>query len=243
MSYTCEFNGHELSSLFTVDLKMVRSLPVWEPNLIDVPGRIGAIFGGTNARPVEITMRLATLADARENRMTSLRTLASWLAVEVPCDLVLGDEGIWYRKAIPTGNIDIEQFIDSEVFEITFVCPDPLLYGSSVSRSVGTSSTTINVGGTAPTRPYITVTATTNSSGVWAITNSTTGDVMQIEGLTTGTSHSLIFDCVNRRVSVDSVVKMLTIASNWFKFNPGNNTLRVTTGSGTATVQYYERAW
>ena len=242
MSSIVSFDGHDLTALFTVDHKLTRGLPAWEPSLVDVPARVGSIYGGTRAVPLEITMRLCPRALDRDERHEDFRTLASWLAVTEPKQLVLGDEGGRYRMAIPTGTAEIEPYLDADVVEVTLTCPDPRLYGESKTTTVGTSAKSVTIGGTAQTALTVTVTATPNSSGNWTLTNVTTGEYMLVK-LTTGSSHSVVIDCASRTVTVDNSVVMLTPESDWLVLDPATYSLRVTAGSGTATVAWREMWW
>lgn len=239
--YACTFDGHDLAELFSIEYHMTRRLPTWEPTLVDVPARNGALFGGTRAQAVEIGMQLCPRALGRDERQEDLRTLASWLAVSEPKPLYLGDEGGRYRMAVPTGESEITPYLDADVVQIGFVCPDPRLYGDERSATVTTTATSILVDGTAVTRPLITATATPNGSGIWAITDLTTGEYMQVS-LTSG-SHTVVFDCEARTVKVDGAVTMLAPACDWLTFGNIEHQLQITTGTGTATVTWQEMWW
>lgn len=239
--YAVTFDGHDLGELFSIEYHMQRRLPTWEPVLLDVPAHSGAVFGGTRATPIEVTMKLLPLSTGRDERQEDLRTLAAWLAVDEPKPLYLGDEGGRYRMAIPSGEAAIEAYLDADAVDITFTCPDPKLYGDARSVSVGTTAVSVFVDGTAPTKPTVTATATPNGSGVWAITDVTTGDYMQV-ALTSG-AHTVTFDCAARTVKVDGTTVMLAPACDWLTFEPGEHQLRVTAGTGTATVAWEEVWW
>lgn len=236
------YNGYDLTANFAVEYHVERQLAAWEPALVEVPGRDGSLVGGSRALPVEVKMDLYAMASTRSARQTAMRQLASYLAVREPKPLTLDDEGGLYRMAMPTDEAPTSAYLNADRIELTFVCPDPRLYGTERTVSVGTSATSVTIGGTAPTSPTITVTATPNSSGVWKITNVTTGGYMQVQ-LTTGSSHSVVFDCAKRTVTVDNAVAMLAPACDWFELPPATYSLRVTSGSGTASVKYREMWW
>lgn len=242
MSYECYFDGHDICELFTVAYHMSRRLPEWEPTLIDVPGRTGAVFGGTRARPIEIKMTLCPLAKGREERQEALRTLAAWLAVDEPKALFLGDEGGRHRLAVPTGEIEIEPYLDADTTEVTFVCPDPRLFGEVRTVAVGTTETALLVSGTAAAMPVIEATATPDGTGTWKIVNVGTGDYMQVS-LTTGASHAVTFDCEARTLTVDGNVAMLAPTCDWLTLEPGENELKVSIGTGTANVAWRDVWW
>lgn len=242
MNYACTFDGHDLSGPFSIDYYMVRSLPTWEPNLVDLPARSGALFGGTRALPVEITMRLCTRAEERDQQQEALRMLAGWLAVEGPRPLYLGDEGGRYRMAVPSGSATIEPYLNACVVEVTFTCPDPRLFGDEVSVQVTTAATSVLVDGTSEAVPKIVGTATPNADGIWSIRDNVTGEYMQVS-LTTGTSHAVVIDCSARTVTVDGATAMLAPACDWLTLEPGTHELQVYVGSGTAEVTWREAWW
>lgn len=244
MSYICTFNNYDLLGYFDVSYEIDRVLPEWEPTIIEVPASNVAIFGGTRAKPMKVGMTLITKDGFnRDTRQLIIRELARILAVDYPRQLVLGDEHGLYRLAMPNGEMEITPHLNADTIHVEFICPDPRLYGDTETRTVSTSATTVNVGGTANTEPTVTVTATPNSSGVWRIEDSTSGQLMQVSGLSTGSSHSLVFDCNSRQLSVDGTVAMLDTNSDWFSLKPGNHSMRVTAGSGSATLQFIEKWW
>ena len=244
--YDVYFNEVNISYYCDVELDIERRLPEWEPTLVSVPASNVAIFGGTHALPLEIGMTLIT-ADGfdRGARQNLIRDLSRILAVTEPKRLKLGDEHGLYRMALPKGEIEITQHLNADEVHVTFVCPDPRLFGDNESVSIGTSLVSHYVFGTAsPSSVVVRATATPNSSGIWRIEDQTTGEHMELTGLSTGTSHSVIIDCSARNVSVDGVVRMLSIASDWFTLSPtGTHKLRITVGSGTATLEYQEMWW
>lgn len=164
--YTAYFDGHDLSTLFTLG-RPERRLVGWEPTLIDRPSAVGALYAGTKAQSVEVTMQLVTLDNTDVGRQFALRTLAGWLAVDEPKPLVLTDEVVpWgngtagvFRNAVPKGEPTIKPAINADVVSVTFICTDPLLYlgdgfGTSlVSHNISSSQITFTVRGTAPTYP------------------------------------------------------------------------------------------
>lgn len=242
MSAVVSFDGHDLTSLFVVSHELARGLPKWEPVLVDVPARVGTIYGGTRALPLEITLQLCPRSLDRDTRHESFRTLAGWLAVSEPRQLVLGDEGGRYRLAVPTDTAEITPYLDGDVVEVKLTCPDPRLYGETKTKTVGTSATNVTIGGTAATALTVSVTATPNSSGNWTLTNITTGEYILVK-LATGSSHAVAIDCAKRTLTVDGAVKALSTDSDWLVLDPATYSLRVTAGSGTATLSWREMWW
>lgn len=239
--YAFEFDGHDLNSLFVVS-SVQRGLPPREPTLVDVPGRSGALFGGTRATPPTITVSLYAIGSTREQRQQAMRTLAGWLAVDEPKRLVLGDEGGRYRLAVPSADASMSQWIDADSVEVTFTCPDPWLYGEVMTETLPSGGTlAITVGGTAPTWPTITANATGGSQGSWIVTlEDGTGIYASIPS---GTTHALTADCGARTLVVNEGVAMLPPSYDWPRLTPGAHTLTMAQGTGDATVTWVERWW
>lgn len=250
MSYPVLFDGHCLSDLFTVEYHMERALPKWQPNVIEAPASTGALFGGTQPQPVEITMELYTFDKTRDERQEALRTLAGWLAVDSPRVLQLGDEGGRYRYAIPTDNAPIEAFLNAERVEVTFICPDPRLYGKerTVTVPAGGSATFV-VGGTAPTMPTIyTEVMASGANQYWRLgLEDGTYILYQPLHYAPGVLYidKLTIDCERRTVRSWDETKMLPPTSDWLTLPPGEHTLTMTTDGDPedATVTYREMWW
>lgn len=242
MSYVCAFDGHDLTVLFSVEYHMTRRLPTWEPALVDVPG-MGALFGGTRAMPATITMKLVSLDQTRDGRQEALRTLAGWLAVDEPKQLILGDEGGRYRLAIPTDEAVIEPFLNADSVEVSLTCPDPLLHGTERTVTVPSGgSVTINVGGTAPARPTITASAATGSpGGAWSVTTESGSGIYA--SIASGTSKAVFADVATRTLTVGGSVAMLNAAYDWPTLAPGTHILTMAQGTGAATVTWEELWW
>ena len=242
MSYTCTFDGHDLTLLFSVEYHMSRALPTWEPTLVEVPNT-GALFGGTRALPVTITMQLVSLDSTRDGRQEALRTLAGWLAVDEPKQLILGDEGGRYRLAIPTDEAAIEPFLNADSVEVSFTCPDPLLHGTERTVTVPSGgSVTISVGGTAPARPTITAnSARGSSSGAWAVTTESGSGIYA--AIASNTTRAVVANVATRTLTVAGSVVMLNAAYDWPILTPGSHTLTMSQGTGAATVKWEELWW
>jgi len=236
--YAFTFDGHDLDSLFVVS-EVERGLAPWEPTLVDVPGRHGSLLAATRATAVTVTATLYARAATREGRQTSMRTLASWLAVDGARQLVLGDEGGLRRMAVPTDTAPLSQWIDADAVQVTFVCPDPRLWGEHGTATVSTTAT-VTVGGTAPTAPTIRATAAqAGDGGFWRLADET-GACVYVE-LGSGT-HAIDADCAARTLAVDGATVALPPAFDWPTWAAGEHTLTLT-GSGAATVEWDERWW
>lgn len=239
--YACMFDGHDLTQFFVVDYQMERRLPTWEPALVDVPARSGALFGGTRANPVTIGMRLAVIDRYRDRRQELLRMLAGWLAVDEPKKLVLGDEGGAYRLAIPSDDAQVTPHLNADSVELTFTCPDPLLHGETRTATVPSGGTaTIHVVGTAPTAPRITVSAKGAATG-WTLAMPDGSGIHA--DIPSGATRAIVADCAERTLTVGGETAMLATSYYWPVLNPGDNVLTMTAGTGAATIEWEELWW
>lgn len=239
MSYALTFDGHDIGASYAVERHVTRQLGNWEPSLMDVPGRDGAAFAGTRRLPVELTFDIYATEDTREGRQASMRRLASWLAVDAPKPLYLGDEGDLYRLALPTSTSDQEASLDSDHVGVAFTCPDPRLVGPSHELAI-TSGADFEVLGTAPTGPTITATGATNGAGGYWRATDEAGNAIHVV-LAAG-SHTIVADCESRTLKVDGTVTALHPAYDWMEWAPGTHALTIV-GGGTVSVAYSERWW
>lgn len=249
MSYALTFDGHDIGAAYAVERHATRTLSSWEPNLVDVAGRIGALYAGTRALPAQVTVDIYALGSTREARQAEMRTLADWLAVDEPKTLTLGDEEVnsvqLTRKAIPTGESMQEAYLSADHAEVTFVCPDPRLYGATgvVGRINAQNGATISVtvGGTAPTEPMLAGTATGNSAGLWKLVDETGAGIYY--AIPDGTSYAFVADCANRTLTLNGNTVMLPPTYDWMSWEPGAHTLTMTGGVSTINVSWPTRWW
>jgi len=240
--YPLVFDNHDLTKLFGVEWPITRSAASWEPSVVDVPGRNGAVFGGTKAQPMDVSMRLWTLAETREQRQQDVRTLAAWLAVDGPRPLYLGDEGGLWRMAIPAGNMDVSAYLNAESIPVTFRCLDPVLYGDRAGVEVPSGgSVTFLVGGTAPTFPTVTASSAheDGTAGYWRLW---LDEQTHLDADTGASSVPVSADCERRVLTVNGDVQMLNPFADWLRLTPGTHTIRMV-GTGAASVQWVERWW
>ena len=265
MSYTATFDGHDLSTLFTVG-RPERTLVGWEPNLIDGASSAGAFFAGTKAQPVEVTIPLTTIDGTDLGRMTALRTLAGWLAVSKPRALVLSDERVQsngtvpvFRYAVPKGAPKIDPAINADTLSVTFVCADPLLHaGNGVEltsyQSFNSSPKTLTIVGTAPTYPiFVLKDVRGDSNGLFRM-HVTSGDDTINERITFDADPSpaetlnVTVNCKRRTARTDANEPVaMALSSGWPRFTGGQTvTLTVEKGSidhSTSSVIYNATWW
>jgi hypothetical protein len=144
-------------------------------------------------------------------------------------------------------------------FKISLIATDPTIYDNSASGAMsvtvnpargggitwpitwpitwaaGSQPTTVNNSGNVTIFPTITLTdKMTNPT----ITNQTTGQFFSLTGLTTTAGDVLKIDMKNRTVLLNggSVLPFVTSTSSWWPLLPGNNSVNLTTASGTDTT-------
>lgn len=232
------FDGHDLADEFVVEYHVTRGLPTWEPTLVDVAGRDGAIYAGTRALPPVVEADLYFMDETRPARMESVRSLAAILAVREPKQLVLGDEGGLWRLAVPQLEQPLTAFLDADAVHVSFVCPDPWLYGDSHEWALG-ASTTVLVGGSFETPIDITVTGAT--AGTLTVTNLTTGASFSVTGIPIGAAVEV--SSSEFTVMVNGVAKVLTSSSKWLVVQPGKNVITVTGGGSSVVARVTDRWW
>lgn len=144
-------------------------------------------------------------------------------------------------------------------YTLELVAPDPVIYDNSAGglNSVtiepargggirwpvtwpitwvgGTQPTTVNNAGSVTMFPVFTLTGSMTNP---IIENLTTGQFVSLSGLTTGTDSEVIIDMSAPSVLLDggSALPYVTTASSWIGLVPGDNTLKLTTSSGSDTV-------
>lgn len=211
----------------------------YTPELRETSGN-GSLFIGKRIAAGEVTIKCAIAGDATTRR-TSLSNLAKVLNVDEPKKLVLPDSPSWYYLAVPSSGLSLERHIDGELFDLTFSLVDPVAYGTERTVTVPSGgSVTFTVDGTSSAYPYITSTATRNSTSlVWGLSLDSTEHVHIETG--SSSSRSIVLDCLNRTLTVAGAAKIPTLDSDWLELSPGSHTLTMDNGTGSATVKYRER--
>lgn len=240
---TVMWDGEELSAGWTLVSDRREQLLPTDVATIDVPGRDGALFGGVTRAVRQVTLALYVLGPVGE-RAPHVRELAARLAVDGPRPLMFSDEAPLWRMAVPNAESDSEVYFDAEGYtDVEFVCTDPWLYGEERSVTVPSGgSVTFTVGGTAPTWPTITASATGSSQGTWILRldDSSKGVYAAIAS---GVTRPVVADCDARTLTVNDTTSMLAPSYDWPELTPGTHTLAMTAGTGAATVTWTERWW
>lgn len=245
---TLTYDGHDLETIGFCGNPEIVHFDSQADYAQDVTER-GVMLLSRRWGAAKVSFDIGIVGTASERRM-KLSTLASWLNVTEPKNLVLPDMPTWFYKAVPDGQITTERGINGEIANVSFTLTDPVAYGEYKSVSFSSDSpASFTVGGNYPTMPNISIKATTDSTNHMFMLNYTfTGASMTVYSPNGMTDRWLYFFCNDRLVSYTSSGEgnvPLTLDSTWFRFEPSHGetrTVRVYYGTSTnGTLSWYER--
>ena len=227
------YDGVNLSDIFEVHDIQVPLLPSIEAVTQEMAQRPGAYFQSRKVATREITMKLGLNARSRcpLDIYHAWREQSGLLAKPEPRKLFLKeDRYIW---AMLTGESGIENLGYRGVAELTFSCFDPFFYGRERTVDLAAGSNQVQVRGGAAAYPVFTVSGV---SGAFTLTNSGTGEMVRVAGLTQATV--LRIDMTNYRCTVNGNYKPADISvTDFWPLEPGTATLQLSGGSGTMTYE------
>lgn len=238
---TVTFDGHRLNDLFFVGDVDV-GLPEFAPDVDERHGR-GSVVRSTRMGSLELSVRLVAKPVQGARPRESVSKLLSWLDVDGPRPLTLSSDGGLVRMCVPRGAPTPEgEYYDD--LTVTFLQPDPLLFGEERSVTVPSGgSASFVVGGDAPTWPKVAGQSVTRDSStqLWGI-RLDEGDFMRVK-LPTSSAQSVLIDCDEDAggVRVAGVTSMLTLDSDWWELSPGTHAVRNELGGGSCVVSWRER--
>lgn len=257
--YKAWFNSHDLSELFVIS-PPERNLVTWEPTLVD--SVIGAKPIGTRAQPMEITLKLTTLASTLEDRLAALRTLSGWLDVLEPKKLFLSDEMLGtgnclFRYAMPKDTPKVTHTFDAAIVDVNFICPDPSAaldvyppspYSTSVGFQMSFSAATPyegTAGGTAPADTVIEINgATGDSDGILEIVVSCFpdetsnnpmadyGGTITLNAPSSSSVHGIVIDSEKRQYTRNNFRLPYPPESDWIRI-AGGHPVKIEVTKGT----------
>lgn len=229
------YDGIALSDYFIIRGVDMPLFPAVDTLGLEVDGKPGAWFSSRKIGTREITVRLALLADDKDR----IASMEEWLlvsqriATDKPHKLELGN-GYWVN-AIMTGNSEITRQATWSKADITFRCFDPYIYGETYEVPLKTGSNTIYVRGLCPTYPVYDV---IGSDGTVTLQDEDTGKQLTVHGMVPDAR--LVMDMEQYRCTVRGYYKAADPSvSDFWPLNPGENHIKLTSGTGTLT--YTER--
>jgi predicted phage tail component-like protein len=234
------FDGHRLNDRFFIGECDI-GLPSFEPDYEQKPSGRGSRLTKMGVGTVTITIRLVAKPEDGRYPREALSDLLSWLDVDGERKLSFSSDGGLWRMAVPNGAPHIEDTEWNDVVTVEFLQVDPILYGAERTATIPSGGTAeFFVGGDHPTRPVISASGVSRSSGsLWGL-RLDDGEVMHV-ALPTSTAASVTFDCANRTCRIGSAVALPTYDSDWFELSPGRHEIRMDQGSGAAKVTWAER--
>lgn len=238
-TWSVVFDGHDLTELFLVT-DVSRPWPSMSASASDNPAG-GSFLTGLRRSAAEVSMTLYAFGTTSERREAE-RELASWLDVDGPRELAFGDDGGLCYMAVPSGAGEPKGFASAESSSLTFLVPEPVMLGDSMSVTVVAGSpATAGVGGTAKARPTIVATGAVrdSSTGLWGVRDTASGSFVRV-ALPTASPSSVTIDCERRTATVNGQSALVTLDSDWLELAPGAHALAVD-GTGSATLTWRER--
>ena len=238
---TVTFNSSTLTASYTV-MNVQRPFAVRTHELLDVPGRNGAILGNSKFDVAEISMDILLTQSSRKLRADALRALATILTTDEPKQLSFSDDDGKYYLAIASGG-QILPYIDADVVEgVTFTCADPIMFGANREQAFAGGAATISTLGNMPCDVSFDFSTVTGGAGdIISITETLTGKKLQIP-IENGTTPAVKIDCRARTVLVGGNSAVPTLASDWFEgWTNGSHAFTVDVGSVTGKIKVQDR--
>jgi predicted phage tail component-like protein len=232
------YNGFDFSPWFKTKLITRSLLPEYEVETEDIPYRPGERFMRAKLKPLTITVRAEWRARPSDDMAALRRTMAARLVCLKEAPLVLDDErhlGLSYM-AVLTSPGELDNLWHTGSAELEFTAYDPIAYGATKRGAVG-YSTSLVVGGSYETRPVVTCKPGGSVSYI-RLTNMDTGEYVQITAALTSSS-TVVIDMAEEQVTINGANAAVTYESDYFALQPGRNSLRLS--SGTGTIEWTER--
>lgn len=204
-------------------------------DLIDVPGRDGALLNGGRLRPLVLTVSGTLVGDTAAEVEASRRALAgALLSGGETRRLVLPDDDAVFYDAVLSGSSSLSRGRERPRATLRFSVPDACGWGAGErSATIAANyAVTLDVGGNAATRPTISATALRAS-----VTAGTSHDGARAEltlsGLTAG--DAVAIDMSREAVEVNGLAAYPSLASDYWALAPGRTEVFLYGAEGTVT--------
>lgn len=150
------FDGISSKNYFEVEKIERDILPPITHNLVEIPGRKGAVHQGSKKGVREFTVTIRMRETNIDDLNAKIRTVASWLDQEEAKQFELEKEPGLYYMAFLSGDTNLDEIGSVGKGTLTFLCPDPDAF-NKVETLVPLISEVnqISVEGTAPTFPVL----------------------------------------------------------------------------------------
>lgn len=228
------FNGHDLSSLVFCKVRRPILASV-KPTFEDTPGRHGELFKAVKREGFDLMVDMWLRTEHRRDVAEARHRLAALLWTDEPAPLYLPDDPTRYLMAIVSGSTDLDEITDDcPGTTVTFHIGDPDYHGQSRRVEVN-GSAAVSVGGTLPA--HIKVTAKPPAGNAWKITNTDTGEFVEITQPLTADS-TIGLDFSTEHATVNGSVASLNIMSDFFEVK---DRAHLKISGGTAIIEWEER--
>lgn len=157
------YDGFDFSTLLKVEEIERCPVPSVSNDIVSIPGGCGGVFIGTSLESARVRVKTFSIARSgdyatrRSNLERSCRKIAGALVKGSPRKLILHDRPDLWNWAIIDGEPDFERYLAGMEMTVEFVLPDPVWHGRLHSDDFENGAGHVNVVGTWPTRPTITV--------------------------------------------------------------------------------------
>lgn len=222
--------------------------PVTVPTM-EIPRKAGAL--GLNRNEIgtrEITIGVTMLGVSHVDIRERVRALSGFLIKETAQDLIFSDEinKKYLARFNQSGN-DLEELAYTGEGELTFTCFDPFAYDiyESTYNSGAAQEWTVTNGGSVEAFPVFRVVPSASVATV-IIKNLTTGKTFTYNATWNGQTPLIVDMNANRvyhETTKESFIKYVTLASDFWPLQIGNNLLRVETGGGAAAIASLRTTW
>ncbi len=228
------FNGHDLGSLVYCKVRRPIMASV-NPTFEDVPGRSGETFKTVKRDGYDLVVDMWIRTEHRREVADARHKLAAMLWTDEPAPLYLPDDPTRYLMAIVSGATDLDEITDDcPNASVTFHIGDPDYRGQQ--RRISTTGTAaFAVGGTLPA--LISVTAKPAACSSWRITNTDTGEFVEVVQTLTKDS-TIRLDFANEKATVNNSIASLNIMSDFFEVK---DRAHLKISSGSAVIEWEER--
>lgn len=228
------FNGHDLSSLVYCKISRPVMASV-KATFEEVPGRHGETFKTVKREGYDLTVDMWIRTEHRREVAEARHKLAAMLWSDEPAPLFLPDDPTRYLMAIVSGSTDLDEITDDcPSCTVTFHIGDPDYRGQSRRIDIS-GSAAFAVGGSLPAA--IKVTAKPGACSSWRITNTDTGEFVEVVQTLTKDS-TIRLDFATEKATVNSSIVSLNIMSDFFEVK---DRAHLKISSGTAVIEWEER--
>lgn len=227
------YDGVYLTDVFTINNINIQRLPSASLTAQSVPNHVGTIFQSFDMAERTITLSLALpMTDRNMHRIEmQWNTVMSLLIKDEPKKLYIEDG--WYINAIVTEISDVERQVTKSVREVTFTATDPWFYSNKRTVQLQSGSNSLYIANSYELYPLLTL---TGCRPTLTIRHNTGDQIVIPSGFST--TNTITVDMEHERCNVNSSYLPVTNElTDFFTLKPGNNTITLSSGSGTLTYQ------